>query len=220
MLRAQVEGLVESVLADRRLLSHPFYRRWDAGELSPGELADYAGQYRHFEAALPGVLERVAGAIPQCRARRLVQANLRDERGEPVPHLTLFDEFAAAVGASEAVEPTPATRNLVDCYRSLSDQGPVPALAALAAYEVQSSAIATSKGAGLRTHYGLDALGTGFWDVHAAVDGSHAEWTLQALADLTDDPHPVREAATIGAEAWWNFLSEREDATVAVTAEA
>ena len=31
-----------------RLLEHPFYRRWEAGELLPGELADYAGQYRHL----------------------------------------------------------------------------------------------------------------------------------------------------------------------------
>jgi pyrroloquinoline-quinone synthase len=212
MLRAQVEELVESVLTDRRLLSHPFYRRWEAGALSPGELAAYAGQYRHFEAALPSVLESVAGSIPQCRARRLVQANLRDERGEPVPHLTLFDDFAAVVGAPESVEPTPAMRSLVGRYRSYSDQGPVPALAALAAYEVQSAAVAASKGAGLRAHYGLDALGTGFWDVHAAVDGSHAEWMLQALADLTDDPKSVVEPAAAGAEAWWDFLTEREEA--------
>jgi len=212
MLRAHVEGLVDSVLSGRRLLAHPFYLRWEAGELSSEELAGYAGQYRHFEAALPDVLERVAEAIPQCRARRLVQANLRDERGEPVPHLTLFDDFAAAVGVADTVEATPATRNLVDCYRSFSQQGPVPALAALAAYEVQSTAIATSKGTGLRTHYGLDSLGTGFWDVHAAVDGSHAEWTLQALADLVDEDVQVTEPAIAGADAWWDFLSEREAA--------
>jgi len=211
MLRAHVEDLLESVLTDRRLLAHPFYRRWEAGELAPGELAAYAGQYRHFETALPEVLEQVAAALPDGRARRLVEANLGDERG-PVPHLALFDDFAAAVGSPSVTEPTSATRALVDCYRSSATRGPVPALAALAAYEVQSSGIARSKGDGLRTHYGIDPSGTRFWDVHAKVDRSHAEWTTQALADLARGDGAVSEPATAAAEAWWDFLSEREDA--------
>src|ERR1700683_5242160 len=44
----------------RELLSHPFYQRWQAGQLAQGELADYAVQYRCFEAALPAVLTAVA----------------------------------------------------------------------------------------------------------------------------------------------------------------
>jgi hypothetical protein len=31
--------------------------------------------------------------------RKPVQANLDDERGNPVPHLARFDQFAEAVGA-------------------------------------------------------------------------------------------------------------------------
>ena len=29
------------------VLEHPFYQRWSRGELTRGELAAYAGQYRH-----------------------------------------------------------------------------------------------------------------------------------------------------------------------------
>ena len=214
MLRAHVDDLLETVLATRRLLTHPFYRRWEAGELAPGELAAYAGQYRHFEAALPEVLGQVAAELPDGRARRLVEANLADERG-PVPHLALFDDFAAAVGSATDAEPTSATRALVDCYRSSAASGPVPALAALAAYEVQSSGIARSKGDGLRTHYGIGEPGTRFWDVHAEVDASHAEWTTRALAELAQGDRAVSEPAADAARAWWDFLSEREAAAAA-----
>ena len=209
MRRAHVQDLLESVLSDRRLLSHPFYRRWEAGELDQRELADYAGQYRHVEAVLPEVLEQVAAALPPGRARRSVEATLGDELG-PVPHLALFDDFAAAVGSPGATEPTAATRMLVDCYRSMAAEGPVPALAALAAYEVQSSGIATTKGDGLRAHYRVGPAGTRFWDVHAALDGTHAEWTTRALGDLAADDRSVSVPAAAAAGAWWDFLSERE----------
>ena len=53
MLRTDVDAILVEVLRDRRLLAHPFYRRWEAGTLERAELAAYAAQYRHFEAALP-----------------------------------------------------------------------------------------------------------------------------------------------------------------------
>ena len=80
MLRTELDALYDDILESRRLLAHPFYRRWEAGTLEPGELASYAGQYRHFEAALPLVLESIAGDLPDGPARRLVEANLEDER--------------------------------------------------------------------------------------------------------------------------------------------
>ena len=49
-------GVVGAALDGKRLLDHPFYRRWEAGEVTLGELADYASQYRHFESYLPNFL--------------------------------------------------------------------------------------------------------------------------------------------------------------------
>ena len=64
--------------------------------------------------------------------------------------------------------PGPAAEALVSTYFDLVAEGPVAALAGLAAYETQASAIASSKADGLRRWYGMDAAGTEFWDVHAA----------------------------------------------------
>ena len=218
MLREDIETVLVEVLEDRRLLTHPFYRRWEAGMLGRAELAAYAAQYRHFEATLPDVLERVVDRIDDPTARRLVQANLDDERGVPAPHLELFDGFAHAVGAPAEAEATPATAALVGLYRDATHTSPVTALAALAAYEVQASEIATSKADGLRARYGVDEGGTRFWDVHSGADEVHGAWIVEALAALATDPDEVRRAATTAAEAWWAFLDEREAATASALA--
>lgn len=216
MLRTEIDTVLAEVLHDRRLLTHPFYRRWEAGTLERGELADYAAQYRHFEAALPEVLEHVVDGVDEPTARRLVQANLDDERGVPAPHLELFDGFAHAVGPRRDVEPTPATAALVELYRSAAAASPVTALAALAAYEVQAAEIASSKADGLRSRYGVTDSGARFWDVHSGVDEVHGDWIVQALALLASDSDEVRSASSSAAAAWWAFLDEREAAAPAL----
>jgi pyrroloquinoline-quinone synthase len=211
MLLTELDALLDDILSSRRLLAHPFYRRWEAGTLEPGELASYAAQYRHFEAALPVVLERIADALPAGRPRQLVEDNLADERGVPAPHLELFDAFADAVGAVPAAM-TPATRSLVDLYLSAAVTSPVAALSAVAAYEVQAPDIAVSKAEGLRSRYGLDDHGTRFWDVHAGIDEGHGAWMLAALGQLADGANDVAAPATAAADAWWAFLDERQTA--------
>ena len=80
----------------------------------------------------------------------------------------------------------------------------------VAAYEVQAADIAASKGNGLRRHYGMDADGTRFWDVHVSQEVEHAGWSTAALADLGADPAAVQTAARLAADAWWSFLDERQ----------
>jgi pyrroloquinoline-quinone synthase len=212
MLRTEIDAALDEVLRDRRLLAHPFYRRWEAGTLDRSELAAYAAQYRHFEAALPDVLEQVVRRVDDPSARGLVQANLDDERGVPAPHVELFEGFAQAVGAPSRADATPATAALVSLYKSVAQESPVAALAALAAYEVQASEIASSKAQGLRDRYGVGEAGTRFWDVHSGVDEVHGAWIVEALAALAADPREVIGAADAAAAAWWAFLDEREAA--------
>jgi pyrroloquinoline-quinone synthase len=208
--RADLNYLFDEALRDRRLLQHPFYRRWEAGQLELSELSEYAGQYRHFEAALPDVLDTVARGLEDADARALVRANLSDELGEPSPHLALFDDFTAEVGGSTSAEATPATGALVALYRDRCVSDPVGALAALAAYEVQAPQIASSKADGLRDHYGISPRGARFWEVHGVMDERHASWSLDALESVAPDEDAVRTAARQAADAWWAFLDERE----------
>lgn len=208
----QVHRLVHEALDGRRLLEHPFYRRWEAGALARAELAAYAGQYRHIEAALPAVLGAVTATMPDDRPRRMVEANLADELGVPAPHLELFDAFASAVGASAACAPSPATGAVVGTQLCAAAGSAASGLAALAAYETQAAEIAATKASGLRRHYGIAEEGIRFWDVHASMEVDHADWSLRALAELTDGADDVRAAAGATAAAWWAFLDEREAA--------
>ena len=156
---AEATGLISAGIGDKQLLSHPFYRRWEAGTLTSGELAAYAEQYRHTEAALTGVLSQVASGLPAGAVRDAVNANLADELGRPASHLELFEAFADAAGARNGVSPTPATRSLIRLQRSSASSDPVRALGVLAAYETQAATVAAAKAAGLRRYYGIDGPG-------------------------------------------------------------
>ncbi len=197
-----------ATIDDYRLLRHPFYRRWEDGSLQLADLAAYAGQYRHFEAALPGVLEDVANRLEDPDVRGFLEKNLRDECSVPEAHLTLFDRFADAVGA-ERPAPTPATARLVQLYERWAVFHPVDCLAALVAYEVQAAEVASTKARSLRTHYGIDDAGTAFWEVHAEIDREHRNWMTDALNRVSHDPK-VLAGVQAGARAWWEFLDERQ----------
>ena len=191
-----------------RLLEHPFYRRWEAGQLAEGELAAYAAQYRYFEAQLPGFLASL-GAQLQGEAAEMVAANLADELGDELSHLELFDRFAAAVGAPGRAAISPAMAALVACYDQAAASGdPALALGVLGGYELQAAEVAETKGAGLAEHYGVDEAGRAFWELHATMEQEHAAWTLRALEGL--DAEHVRAGALASAAAWWSFLDERE----------
>jgi pyrroloquinoline-quinone synthase len=211
METTEIAHVIATATAGRRLLDHPFYRRWEFGELSVSELRSYAAQYRHFEAMLPGFLADLGGALAEGPARDAVMSNLADELGDPVPHLDLFDRFADALGACHEAA-RPATTALTDAYSRALAAGPKAALAGLVAYEHQAPEVAASKADGLRAHYGLDDRAVAFWDHHATVDRAHARWTIDALAALDAHDTEVHVHCASVAEAWWAFLDEREAA--------
>jgi pyrroloquinoline-quinone synthase len=210
MPASDIRTAFDHAISGRHLLDHPYYQRWQQGLLSREDLAAYAGQYRHVERALPGVLAVVAEHLPEGPARRLVDENLNDELSKPRPHLELFESFAGAVGAANEVEATEATRQLVSRYQEAAARGPVAGMAVIGAYEVQAAKVAATKADALREHHQLGAEGTQFWDVHAELERDHAAWTIDALSELDAAPDAVLEFATMSAEAWWAFLDEQD----------
>ena len=212
MSHSTLTAAVRRALTGRELLSHPFYVRWSKGELSHQELCDYAAQYRHVEAALPSLLHTIARCTPDPNVSGPVLRNLADEAGGTPTHLELFDSFAGALGAAPA-SPAPATAALVATQTELAAAGVTEGLAGLLAYELQSPAVSASKAAGLREHHDLDGDAVAFWDVHAAVDAGHADWTLDGLVAAGGDPQRVETAARRAADAWWAFLDERQAGT-------
>jgi pyrroloquinoline-quinone synthase len=207
-MTTQLATTLDAALRDYQLLNHPFYRRWEAGELSRDELTHYAEQYRYFEAMFPLFLEGLSTQLAAGPVRDAVLDNLTDEVSAP-SHLELFDRFARWFDASDA-EISPAMAHLVGVYWLLSKRGPTSSLAGLWAYESQGARIAESKAAGLIAHYGAESEAVAFWMLHGLVEDDHAKWTLEALALLEPDAGEVEHAARLIGQAWWSFLDERE----------
>jgi pyrroloquinoline-quinone synthase len=177
------------------VLRHPFYERWERGELKRSELAFYAGEYRHAVVAV---------------AQAAAASGDPDHAAEEAEHVAIWDEFAAELGADLDRPPTAETRDLVTLW-SRSD--PLEANAVLYAVESAQPAIARTKLDGLRKHYGFDERGTAYFELHAELDVEHAERARAWLEANALDEERVVAAGEAALEANWRLLDGVEAAT-------
>jgi pyrroloquinoline-quinone synthase len=182
------------------VLEHPFYQRWSAGELQAGELALYAGEYRHAVQALADA-SRVAAEQAAASEQADVTAHAHElsrHAAEEAAHVDLWDDFARAVGgeAPGVREPLAQTR---DCAASWTAGGDLlESLAILYTVEASQPAISTTKLDGLATHYGVpaDAQGAGYFRLHATLDVEHARQARELIAELM--PRDEAQAQAVG----------------------
>jgi pyrroloquinoline-quinone synthase len=148
------------------VLRHPFYTRWERGELTTDELAYYAGEYRHAVVALA----------------RQAQAAGSDHAAEEAAHVDLWDDFARALEADVDRAPRAETTECTDAWTGGADR--LERLAVLYAIESAQPAISETKLAGLVEHYGFGAKdpGTAYFALHAQRDLEHADESRDALA--------------------------------------
>jgi pyrroloquinoline-quinone synthase len=149
------------------VLEHPFYRRWERGELTRDELAFYAGEYRHAVAAL---------------ADAAAAAGDPEHAAEEAAHVDLWDDFAAALDASAEREPTAETSACAAAWRR---EDALEARAVLYAIEAGQPDVSRTKLAGLVDHYGLEpgSPATAYFTLHADRDHEHAAVSRAVLAE-------------------------------------
>ena len=166
------------------VLEHPFYTRWEQGELTREELARYAGEYRHAVVAL---------------ARAAHTARLHAD--EEAQHIALWDDFASALPVGEQAEPLPQTRCCANAWAAADDE--LGATAILYAIEAGQPAISETKLRGLLEHYGFsaDSPGVEYFAVHGERDHEHAAEARTAL-DGAEDERLVRLAEAALAANW------------------
>ena len=179
---------IDEVRARWNVLDHPFYVRWERGELSREELSHYAGQYRHAVVAL---------------AETAASAGDAEHAAEEAAHVSLWDEFSSALEAPQAGA-TSETQECVDAWRR---DDPLEARAVLYAIEAGQPAISRTKLAGLVQHYEFEAgsHGTEYFELHAERDVEHAEASKQVLATVEDESCLV-EAAELALRGNWRLL--------------
>jgi pyrroloquinoline-quinone synthase len=199
---------LDQVRARWNVLNHPFYVRWSAGELDEGELARYAGEYRHAVVALADALEAAERA-----AEPAIRAQLRDHAAEEREHVGLWDRFSVAVGGGTARAPRPETRACAESWTAGRD-----ALEGLvAAYTVESGQpeISRVKLQGLVEHYGVaEGPATEYFELHAELDHEHAESSRRLIEERleTADQDRLLEVAEAVLRGNWALLDGLEGA--------
>jgi len=175
----------------RNVLDHPFYRRWEAGELSHADLVFYAGEYRHAVVALADAAAATGDA---------------EHASEEAAHVSLWDEFAAALDAPIDREPASGTMACAGAWRRTD---PLEARAVLYAVEAGQPDVSRTKLEGLVGHYGFqpDGAGTAYFSLHAERDHEHAAMSRAVLeqADPADADRLVA-VAEAALEGNWRLL--------------
>jgi len=216
MADVTVSAAIDGKVAERAMLSHPFYQAWTEGRLSLDDLRAYARQYFHHVEAFPRAVSAVHSACPDRDGRHMLAENLAEEEGIDAgkqDHATLWLMFACGLGESEdavrAQDLNAETTALIDTFRRLSRRSYASGLGALYAYESQFPGVASAKIEGLVDRYGIsDEPTLRFFRVHETADVEHSSVCRQLLDRLPEDQKA--EAVGAGEElagALWNFLS-------------
>ncbi|MDX2240560.1 MAG: CADD family putative folate metabolism protein [Leptolyngbyaceae cyanobacterium bins.302] len=210
---------LQSIVAEKHLLKHPFYVAWTEGKLTRDHLKHYAIQYFQNVLAFPTYVSAVHFNTPHfgtsIAVRQEILENLIEEERGNQNHPELWRRFAHALGATDAelteTAALPTTTNLVSTFRHLCLNSPFYAgLAALYAYESQIPAVATTKVDGLKRFYGMtDASEYRFFTVHQSADEYHSETEMKLIEEHADTPAKqaaALETAAQAANALWQFL--------------
>jgi pyrroloquinoline-quinone synthase len=173
------------------VLDHPFYLRWERGELSREDLAYYAGEYRHAVVALAD-----AAAV----------GGDSEHAAEEAAHIDLWDDFAAALEAPLDREPSTETRECAEAWRP---EDSLAARAVLYAVESGQPAISQTKLTGLVDHYGLTAgsKATEYFELHSDRDHEHAAASAEVLRKAApEDADRLVAAAEAALKGNWHLL--------------
>lgn len=169
---------VHDLIADRRLLDHPFYIAWSKGELSRETLQKYAEQYYHWVHAFPTWLSSAHANATDVPMRQAILENLIDEERGPENHPELWLRFCDALGLDRETvrnaDLLPETGAAIARMREIArEQTAVATLGALYAYESQQPEVMKTKREGLRDLYGVTS-GHDYFEVHERMDVEHS----------------------------------------------
>ena len=205
---------LDQLITTHSILQHPFYQSWSAGQLSHEDLAVYSWAYFPHGQAFPGYIERGLANTKDPLVRSILEENLREEQGEPIPHPELWLFFAQGLGVSrqEVLDaiPVPEVQKAIDMYEATCSQSEISALSALYTYESQQPEVSAEKIRGLREYYQIHSPQTlSYFSVHQGADVKHREEAREALAHCLHQgasSHTLFDAAQRGLDAHWLLL--------------
>jgi pyrroloquinoline-quinone synthase len=216
--KEQFISAIDKILDQRSILKHPFYRKWNEGKLSLGELQEYAKQYYYFVQNFPMFVSAVHSNCPDPEIRKMLVENIADEDGfktNTSGHPALWLNFCKSLGISEKEmensEPNDAVRDMVDSFYALCRSKNFRiGLGALLGYEKQIPEVSKVKIDGLKKCYNIDSKkAIEFFTVHQHADIYHSKAELDALIkSCTTEPEQSMALQSIekSASYYWRML--------------
>lgn len=203
-----------TIRIEHPILSHPWYKMWECGELPVESLRHYAQEYFWQVAHFPRYLSRLHSQVSDLKTRQVILENLADEENPKSPHPELWLDFAEALGLDRdkvrSSSPSPAAQELIHEFQSLIEAGVPEGLGAILAYESQVPAVAQFKSKALESYYLQKEKadqGTRFFRVHQEADVWHTKELDDVVASLsTEDRQKAQVAADKASLALWKFL--------------
>jgi len=205
---------LDTLIEERSILQHRFYRAWKRGELTPDQLAAYSRVYYPHVAAFPSYLDNAIRCADDPATRRDLEGNLHDELTNPAPHPELWLDFAEALGQPrdgvKHAKPLARIAGTIATFDRLTNRDIASGLTALYSYESQQPEVAAEKMRGLRKSYGVQSSkALNYFTVHATADLEHRAGERAALARCLDNgtsPDVVMDAANEALDAYWKLL--------------
>ena len=206
---------LQKLIAEKHLLTHPFYQMWTEGTLPIEVMQKYAEQYYILEKNFPNFLSNMLMTADQESARATILDNFMDEAQGTENHRELWLKFGEGIGANradiKAAVALPETAAAVETLKKLSEESYAKGSAALAAYESQIPEVAKEKIDGLVKNYGIESEETmAFFRVHGTVDLAHSQAWWDIIDQYCTDEakkEEIRAGVIAGRDALWNFLS-------------
>ncbi len=198
---------LNNVIKKHHLLEHPFYQMWNEGRLSVTMLQEYAQEYYLQVHNFPTYVSATHAACNDLKIRQMLLENLLEEEQGEANHPELWLRFAEGLGvARKAVLERQYLETTQESVKILKDlarsEEAVQGLAALYAYESQIPEVSTTKIAGLRNFYDIDAEATlEFFQVHEKADEFHSQATGEALLTLCETEQQQQQALVAAEQA-------------------
>src|SRR3989338_6735484 len=89
-------SVFDELIASMSLLKHPFYQKWNKGELTLNDLRVYAKEYYHLVTRIPGIVSRVRDRVENRDLKMQIEENIREEQ----EHVVLWERFSSSLGIS------------------------------------------------------------------------------------------------------------------------
>lgn len=178
-----------------KLLKHPFYQAWEAGELPLPALQAYAQEYGAFIELMPSGWATL---------------NDVDTVREEQEHIELWQDFAKALDTEIAEAQLPAIKLLTEKTKTLFSNK-ATAMGALFAFEVQQPETASSKLDGLRTYYNMHESAEAYFIEHAKNEHESVK-LLALISDLSESEQAqAMQACEEMSQALWDALTDIYD---------